>query len=169
MKTAGLVLILCSAFLLGLKSVDSRQRAALAMGDFSSMLTLLSGELKSSAQTLPELLLAIRPRTRGKASAFVALLSARMDRLGEERFDSLWQDALRQTSAGLPADVLDELGKLGAVLGRYDAQTQCREMDSCASVLREKELKLKSELPQYRRLVFGLLLTGGGMIGLVLI
>ena len=169
MKTGGLVLIISSAFLLGLKCVDGKQRTARALGDYCSMLTLLSGELRSSEQPLPALLGEICPRARGRASMFLMVLMASMDRLGEQRFGSLWREALEQTAGELPSDARYELVKLGGVLGRYDTETQCREIGSCILLLRERELKLKNELPQYRRLVFGLVLTGAGMISLVLI
>ena len=169
MRIAGFALLQLAALLFSLLHIGSKKRGAACLASFCAMLEQLGGLLGRDAAPMPELIAALAPRAEGESAAFLRMLTASLDRLGEHRFCDLWKSALND--AGLTADreTVRELEELGAVLGRYELETQLRAVEACRSALNGRLEALRQDLPQTKRLTLGLSLAAAALVGIILI
>ena len=169
MKIAGFVCLQLAALLFALRRIESKKRAAACLASFCALLEQLKGALGSEPAPMPELLDALGTCCDGDAAAFVNLLAASMDRLGERSFRELWTDALSAVPVTADRESGRALLELGTVLGRYELNTQLGAVESCRIVLSRRLDALCRELPQAKRLTLGLCLAASALLGIILI
>ena len=123
-KAVGAMLVVSCCTLLGLAAAG---RSALRLRSLRSLLgalDLMKAELESLLPPLPELMLDLRLRAEQPASEFFS----RVSWLTEKKrlpFRDAWEQAVEETEAlCLRPEEAKALAALGAVLGRYDAETQ---------------------------------------------
>jgi len=168
-KALGFSLILAAALLFAVQRCAEEKRRSAALDSFCLMLEHMRGILENQAPPMPELLDTLSRRCDGPARAFALRLRQSMERLGRVSFRELWTEALSSCKAESDAGTLRELDALGAVLGRYDLETQCASINECLCALRRRQEQLKKSLPQSARLSFGIALCAALLLGILLI
>ena len=168
-RIIGFFLLQGASVLFSLQYNGKKKRQLAAMTSFAELLRQLRGILEADAPPMPELLHTLAQRSNGEASAFAERLLAAMDKLGRESFHTLWSKALRENAPPFEDCILPELEALGAVLGRYDLDTQLEAVESCQTLLLRDIDKRREALPQSVRLTFGLLISATLMLGILLI
>lgn len=141
-KALGALLVVCCCALLGLVTAGRSAQRLRSLRSLLAALDQMKAELEGLLTPLPELLL--RLQTEQPASEFIS----RVSWLAEKKrlpFRSAWEQAAEETEAlCLRPEETKALAALGAVLGRYDAETQCAALERCRqrlSLFRELEEK----------------------------
>lgn len=163
------MLAVCGCFWAGCRMVNSRKERIAALRELEFALLLLRGELESRAAALPELCVFLRERTCGAARALFSGMAAQLSMLGEERFSSLWNRAVRESGTALEDREREELLGLGEVLGRYELETQLRRLEGCCTVLHQCREEAERAYPGQRRLCLGLSAAAGLLLAIVLL
>ena len=92
-----------------------------------------------------------------------------MDHLGQLSFQSLWRQALSESTSDLNEEAKQELDALGSVLGRYDLNTQMDSIDACRRILRQRLEERQNMQMQDTRVTLGLSLSASLLLGILLI
>ena len=92
-----------------------------------------------------------------------------MDKLGEQRFQNLWDRALSENSDFLDEEAKRDIETLGAVLGRYDNATQLEAINLCREHLRRRLEQRQQTQIQDTRLTLAISASLGLFVGILLI
>ena len=168
MKLLGAAMILTASFCAGIiHSLTKRQRID-NLQEICSALALMEGELGARLTPMPELIRLLAGRAPGQTGAFFSVLSASMDRLGEEDFASLWQMAVRQTMRSMEEAEREELCRLGLILGQYELEKQLAAIRTCMVVLRGGLETAQNKYLTEKKLSLGLPAAAGALLIIVL-
>ncbi len=167
-KTLGFSFLLLAALLFAVERIRSRDRQIRDLRGFCAMLEQLYGILEAESPPMPELLRTLTGCVDGAAADFIRTLHASLGALGERRFRDLWRAALTANPISRDSAAARELEELGAVLGRYELETQLAALSKCLQALRREEEKARQELPAFRRLTLGLSLAAAALAGILL-
>ena len=168
-RIVGFALLQAAAVLFAYGRVTDRERENNALRSFSDMLDQLRGLLESDASPMPELLRKLSKCSVGEARYFVDSLNASMNSLGECSFQELWHRALSEQAALPGEQARQELEALGALLGRYDLQSQLDAAAECREKLRQSLEKRQNDHRQDMYLTIGLSLSASLLLGILLI
>lgn len=168
LKVTGFLLLQLAALLFASERVRCRYRQTEALLSFCAMLEQLRGILEAEASPMPELLLTLSKRCTGVASVFIRALLGSMDALGTRSFQELWQISLRRSAVCEDACAYQELEKLGNVLGRYELSSQLEAVSACLEALRQHAEQRQRELPEVKRLTWGLSFSASMLFGIIL-
>lgn len=129
LRTLGAILVVGCCSLLGLVTAGRSAQRLRSLGSLLSALEQMTAELAGLLMPLPELMLSLRIRAEQPAAEFFA----KVYWLAEKKrlpFCDAWEQAVKETEAlCLRPEEEKALAALGAVLGRYDADTQCAAAD----------------------------------------
>ena len=165
----GFVMLQLAAALFAYKRVTEARHQTDALRSFGEMLDHLRGLLESDGSPMPALLEALLQNCSGEAECFICTLSASMDYLGQLSFQSLWRQALSESTSDLNEEAKQELDALGSVLGRYDLKTQMDSIDACRRILRQRLEERQNMQMQDTRVTLGLSLSASLLLGILLI
>ncbi len=128
-KALGAMLVVGCCSLLGLAAVGHSNQRLRSLRSLLDALELMKAELEGMLTPLPELMLGLRLRAEQPAAEFFS----RVNWLSEKKrlpFRSAWEQAVQDTEAlCLRPEEARALESLGAVLGRYDAETQAAAVE----------------------------------------
>ncbi len=128
-KALGALLVVSCCTLLGLATVGRSAQRLRSLRSLLAALEEMKAELGTLLTPLPELALTLRLRAEQPAAEFFS----RVYRLSEKKrlpFREAWERAAEETEAlCLRPEEMKALSALGAVLGRYDAETQCEAVE----------------------------------------
>ena len=151
-KALGAALVVSCCTLLGLVTVGRSNQRLRSLGSLLAVLDQLKAELEDLLPPLPDLLGRLRFRAEQPAAEFVSQVIW----LTEKKrlpFQEAWEQGVRETDAlCLRPEEAKALSALGAVLGRYDPETQCaavertRQRLALFRDLEEKEKARKNRL-----------------------
>jgi len=136
LKLLGAVLLTGGGLALGLGAVRDLTRRLETLRALNAAFGLFERELVLRAPSTPELLETLARRAPAPAGAFFSACQKGLSRLGERSFQEIWTSSL----AVLPALEQEEravLVTLGASLGRYIAEDQCRAIEEARRQLTE--------------------------------
>lgn len=146
-KALGAVLVVSCCTLLGLATVGRSGQRLRSLGSLLSALDQMKAELEDLLPPLPDLLGSLRLRAEQPAAEFFS----RVIWLTEKKrlpFRNAWEQAAEETDAlCLRPEETKALAALGAVLGRYDPETQCAAVERARlrlALFRELEEKDKA-------------------------
>ena len=169
MKTAGFILLQLAALLFALKRIALKKRETESLASLCAMLDQLDGLLGSEALPMPELIAELIRRSDREAAAFLESLAASMGGLGQTSFCALWKQAANTALSRMDSNALQMFEELGAILGRFELETQLRAVGACRTALGSRLEELRQELPQIKRLTLGLSLAASALMGIILI
>lgn len=146
-KILGALLVVGCCSLLGLATASTSALRLRSLRSLLAALDLMKAELEGLLTPLPELIPALRLRSEQPAAEFFAQVAW----LTEKKhlpFRSAWEQAVEDTeSLCLRPEEARALSALGAVLGRYDAETQAAAVERTRqrlSLFRDLEEKDRS-------------------------
>lgn len=168
-RLAGFLLLQLAAALFARKRIADRMSRTEALGSYCDMLGHLHGLLENDGSPMPTLLETLSGRTAGDALAFVNTLNGKMDSLGEQPFQQLWQQALSENAYRLDEDAKRGLESLGAVLGRYDSATELEALQLCRENLQRYLKERQQSQAQDTRVTIALSLSASLLAGIILI
>lgn len=169
MKYLGLMLIFISSVACGYSYVRMRDEHISELGSVCMMLENMQRELESRLTPLPDLFKQLSVNMTGAAATFMEELLFEMKDLGSRNFCSLWNESIEKALKNLEEQEIHELELLGEVLGRYGIDRQLQAIQNCLNVL-GKALECSVEVyPQRKKLAFGLSLSAGALLAIVLV
>ncbi len=128
-KALGALLVVCCCTLLGLVTAGRSSQRLRSLGSLLAALDQMKAELEALLPPLPDLLGSLRLRSEQPAAEFFSQVIW----LTEKKrlpFRDAWEQAAQETEAlCLRPEETKALSSLGAVLGRYDAETQCAAVE----------------------------------------
>ena len=169
MRGAGALLLIAAFFLFGLNAVREKRAHIHALRELAGALELFSAELALHTAPIPEAVSSTAHLAVGKGRELFRVLSRRLCCLGEESFAQLWSGAVRLSCGELSSREREELETLGASLGRYDLDTQLRELRACCAFLSARREEAEQALPAERRLWLGLSASAGAFLAILLL
>ena len=159
MKIQGITLItfscllLCGAFCREKKRRESELRSAVELAE------MIRGELETRLASIPELTARLKKSSAGTTLEFLKRLESSMPELGEKTFPQLWSETVLSTYTHLRRDELEDLCRLGNVLGRYSLDNQVEALMKCAHRFSEAEKQYAQRMPENRRLGVSIVCT----------
>ena len=128
-RILGAVLVVGCCSLLGLVTAGRSAQRLRSLGSLLAALEQMKAELSGLLVPLPELMLDLRLRAEQPAAEFFAQVGWLADKK-RLPFCDAWEKAAAETEAlCLRPEEEKALAALGAVLGRFDAETQCAGLD----------------------------------------
>lgn len=168
MKILGAVMALAASGMIGFMRIAAGRSRKDTLEAFTGALVLMKGELSARLTPLPELTEYLAMNSCAGAGRFFRVLSERIVQLGRRELAELWTETARDTLTMLSADELDEIMRLGRVLGRCELDMQLAAIDRCTAHLDRALTHVRAEYPQLCRLSIGLPAAAGLMLVIVL-
>ena len=162
----GLCVIAGSA-VIGLQLVAQRRKRLEEWKQILAACRLMERELRCREPDLSELLDEVARQSDGAVGSFFAGCRSRMRELGSCSFASIWRENLNQANLCLRQQEQDLLAGLGAILGRYDRESQCTALNRVATEL-EAQFREEGNEAQKRNKLYMTLSIAGGMLLVVL-
>lgn len=124
LRVVGAALLLAGGVGLGVTGVRRLESRVAALRSLTEMLELMERELDFRLPPMKELIGETARRSAEPAAGFLRACAQGMDGLEGQPLSGLWQRAARAELPGLKPCDLEALLSVGAVLGRYDAESQ---------------------------------------------
>lgn len=144
-RMVGSALVTGACLWTGWSRLQWYRRRRRTLSDFGHALARMEAEL-SGRETDTGQLLALLAEGGDRAAPVFRRCLAGLDRLEDEPFHAIWTRALEESGLALRPAELAVLGRVGAVLGRYDGPIQGmmlaqlrREVERCLEEAREEE------------------------------
>ena len=148
---------------------EKRERIARLLSLRDSLL-FLRRELSERRRGMRELFFELARREETEPTGmFYRRLGEEMRRLGESSFSEIWASALRSELAEWGETVTDTLRPLGNCLGGSEAERQCTELARAAEELDRQSRGEREALVRERKLSYGLSLSAGALIVIMLL
>lgn len=147
LKMAGAALLLAGGVGLGISAVGRLERRVTALRSLTEALELMERELDFRLPPMKELIRETARRSAQPASGFLSVCAEKMDEWDGQPLSGLWQQAALEQLPALKSCDLEALFSVGAVLGRYDAESQ----RSIISAARERLTVFLSDAVEERR------------------
>ena len=126
-KLMGGIMVIAASLLLGRRKERSLKNRAVCLRQLEHSVALMEREIVERLTPLPQLL-AMLSRSTGYVGMLFASASKAVE-TGDEPFDVLWHQALREQKELLLTEAEAEvLGQLGELLGRYSSAQQGAEL-----------------------------------------
>lgn len=164
----GVVLLTLGGLILGVGAVEERRRRVRALEDWRGALGAMAAELAFRLPTMEELLKRAAGVAAGAAGEPLKRAAQGLNALAERPFEEIWRSALAVGAPPLNGEDLVLLARLGGVLGRYDAQTQRRELEETMEELTHRAETARGELARSGR-AFGVAGLSLGMFTAILL
>lgn len=151
---------------LAVKHLDGRVRD---LQELTAGIETLQRELGWRLAPLPEALSRAAESVKGRAAQFFRLCARGAEHLDGRTFQQIWRDAAEASQMRLERVDIDLLDQLGAVLGRYDGDSQRQALET-AGVRLESQWSAAAEQRGRLGRVYGVLgLTAGLFLVILLI
>jgi len=169
MRFIGASLLIAASILSGACAVRMKKRRLCTLRELCEALEIMQGELSLHNSSLPEMFRLLSIHGTGKAGEIFSLLLEQLPLLGECSFSYIWDKALYCCRDELNPSERETLKSLGFYLGRYDTETQIRQLRACLTVLQTNLAEEEKSFPTERKLLLGLSASAGAMIAILLV
>lgn len=146
MKLWGAILLICGGGALGLGLLREGWAHVGLLEQWRAALALIAQELAFRGGEVPVLLEKTAQRSRGAVERTLVAAWEGTKELDRLSFAQVWAQAVEGENAVLTADERESLMSLGAVLGRYDRQSQCRAVEEVRAQLANRAEERRREL-----------------------
>ena len=126
-------------------------------------------EITAKAVPLPTLIAGLAESADGAAGLFFRALSAALDELGERPFAVLWAETVQNCLPELSREERAAIAELGEILGRYPIPRQQEALARCRALLLHSLENARGREREDGRLAWGLALSAGALVMIVLI
>jgi len=141
LKLIGAALFILCGGVLGFSKLAENRRSLELMRAMDNALGLMAGELELCARPLPELFELLAIRGDARVRGFFACLSLTCSAMGATE---AWRRCC--STPEIPERVREILLSLAAVLGSYDAEHQCAEIELVRRQLKAEESRMQTFL-----------------------
>ncbi|MDR0952519.1 MAG: stage III sporulation protein AB [Oscillospiraceae bacterium] len=163
----GLAVVVGGA-LLGIVYSRKVSRQERCLGQLIDSLRYMRSELKATAAPTTQLIGQLALNAGGEVREFYVNLLARLERLGDESFESLWLEAAAdRESLPIGARQRQILGSLGAFMGKFSIEELDAALEAVIDRLGPELLSAREKTRDGNRLYPGLGLCGGFMIAAI--
>jgi stage III sporulation protein AB len=169
LKTAALLLMAGSIFFGSVQGARLKKDRICLLRELVTALELLEGELALRNTALPELLEELAELSKGDAERMFRACLEGLHFLQDENFSHLWKNAAEEYCAALEQRELTVLVRLGTSLGRYDLDTQLRDIRNTEHLLRNNLEEAEHAYPAQRKLWLGLGASAAALLGVILL
>lgn len=169
MKLAGVMLTFLGCVSAALTWTRSRKARLGALDRLAQALGRMEAEITAKAVPLPALIAGLAESADGAAGRFFRALSAALGELGERPFAALWAETVQSSLPELSRSERAAIAELGNVLGRYPIPRQQEALACCRAALLHNLENARGREREDGRLVWGLALSAGALILIVLI
>lgn len=168
LRIVGAALLLAGGVGLGASAVIRLERRVTTLRSLTEALELMERELDFRLPPMKELILETARRSAEPAAGFLRACAEGMERLEGRPLSDLWQRAALAELPALKRCDLETLSSVGAVLGRYDAESQ----RGVISAARERLAGILADAVEDRRRqgrVYGVLGAAAGAFLVILL
>lgn len=169
LRLLGAVLVIGGGAWVGLGAAGELEGRAKALDAWADALELMESELSFRLSAMPELTGRLSHSARSPAKEVFMAVQKGLERLGEAPFEELWREALTVHPGPLKEEELNVLLALGAVLGRYGWEDQCRSLEGARQSLRERSAQVREELRQKGKAYAALGVSLGAFLTILLL
>ena len=141
----GKCFLLIGMTVLGLQHAAGLKKRLACLKEFLTALERLDRELAFALLPVDVLLCQLREGARGPAYHFFASCEEKFSQRGEERLEEIWISQLSEGSLPLHEEDQSLLQEIGAVLGRYDGDSQRLAFQRIHGRLEDTILQAKEE------------------------
>lgn len=169
LRLLGAVLLTGGAGALGFCAAARLNRRVRTLRLLTEALERMERELSFRLTSIPELFVLLADHSAPPVGTFFARCRDSLRRLGEERLEDLWRNALAESDLELDAEERQILETLGGILGRYDGEGQTQALALARTQL---ERCLEAAVAERSRMgkVYGALgLAAGAFLVIVLL
>lgn len=160
----GGICVIAGSAVMGLQVVALRRKRLKELNQFLSACRLMERELNCREPDMAELLERLAEHTDGTVSTFFTECRQEMCDLGSRSFESIWSERLSQTYLRIHRRERELIAALGAVLGKYDRESQCEAINQTALELEEQLHKAREEEQKQTKLYMTLSIAGGMLL-----
>ncbi len=161
----GAILVTASTTAVGLAAVQRLGARVTLLSGLVHALEYMQTEIYFNLTPLPVILEHLSQTAAAPLKSFFTRSASYMDKLGDCSFSSLWQCAIQECRNDFQGAEAQLLADMGSMLGKYDAEAQCRAIAYARA--RVEALLENAEKEKARQgKVYGVL---GVMCGLVIV
>ena len=168
-KLYGASAILLACFLAALQRLRRKRDRIRLLHALETSLIGLRAELAERQRSLGELFRFLSRKSENRTvCAFYNTLYSDLNGLGERGFAEIWCFAVKSSFEMMGESVCDALYPLGGCLGGSELDRQCASLETAARRIAGQERAEKEKLTAERRLNFGLALSAGAFLVIML-
>ncbi len=168
-KLVGAGAILMAGFLAALLHLRVKTEKLRTQRALCQCLLELRRELLERRRGLGEIFALLKEKSDTEAlRSFCAVLCAGMDKLGDLAFSEIWNAAADGLVDAAGEESADALRPLAVVLGGSELDRQCAALETAARRIEEARLVQRERLKEEGRLTFGLSLSAGALLVIML-
>ena len=169
LRLLGAVLLTGGAGALGFGAAARLNRRVHMLRLFTEALERMERELSFRLTSIPELFALLADHLSPPVGTFFARCRGSLFRLGEERLEDLWQNALVESDLELEPEEQQILETLGGILGRYDSEGQTQALALAREQLEQCLDAAVSERARMGKVYGALGLAAGAFLVIVLL
>lgn len=169
MKTAAYFAMAASMLLASVQAVRLKREQLGLLRELLAALELMEGELVLRNSPLPELLSELSETLNGDAKRMICTCLDKLSGLQDENFSVIWKNAAEECCSSLGERELSAFVRLGTSLGRYDLETQLRDIRNTQHLLRKSLEEAERSFPAQRKLWLGLGASAAALLGVILV
>ena len=169
-KALGAAAILSACFFAALYRTRAKRARITLLLSLRDSLNMLLRELSERKRGMREILSALAGRYTGQAAGgFYERLAGELKELGECSFSQIWDGAVREFFCGQGEALIEILSPVGQSLGGSELEPQYTALRGAAKQLEGLAEAEREALPDERRLSYGLSLSLGAMLVIMLL
>lgn len=171
LKVIGCLLILYSSFMTGHAVGNFYTRMVKEMEELLLIIQIIKSQIIYEGTELPELLEKCEQRSGGAVRIWIRSLRQSVSECRDKPFAKLWQESMTVLAdlTAVRGDVLDEVRRLGDILGDMDVEAQISRITLVESVITDKYERERYRNGGVRRLAHSLGFLGGVFIVIMLL
>ena len=166
----GAAAVVSACFFAALSRLRAKRERIALLFCLRDSIEVLQRELAERRVGMREIFSQLARRSRSEeAVSFYELLSGEMDKLGERSFSTIWDGALHSAFSRQGEELVEILSPLGICLGGSEIEPQLAALQNAARQLQRTAETERAALSGEKRLSFGLSLSVGAMIVIMLL
>lgn len=162
MKLLGTAIAVSACIYIAIMRIRSEHAKLCCLMTCIDALEQIRAEISLGYDDLPELFKKLS-KAQVPENKFFELLSLSLCELGDKSFRELWTSVSAISFLPIGENSMNELCRVGNVLGRCDTQMQLSVLKHTIAYLEKELLKLREQLPQTKKLSLGLAAAAGLM------
>ena len=168
-KLIGAAVILLACFLSAQLRLRTKKERIACLRALETSLAELRGELAEHRRSLGEVFRFLSQKSdHEKVKTFYETLCSDLNMLGERGFSEIWRSASEKCFRLQGDEAVDALFPLGSCLGGSEMERQCAALETAVRRIAAEAQAQNEKLKEERKLYFGLSLSAGAFLVIML-